>query len=240
MTGCILEIDELGKSFGGQRAADGLSLRLDRGEIRCLIGPNGAGKSTALQLIAGLQQPDAGRIVFAGEDITRAPVHERAQRGIGIKFQVPSIFSALSVRQNLRIAVQANDAAGEPVAARVDDLLHLLGLDGRVREAAGSLSHGQKQWLEIGMAVGRGPDLLLLDEPTAGMSPQETERTGELIAALNRAGLTVLAVEHDMRFVRQIASRVTVMQAGRVFFEGTPDEVMAHDGVGAIYLGAAA
>lgn len=232
----ILELVNLRKRFGGQTVTDELNLCVGRGEVRCLIGPNGAGKSTALQLVAGLLTPNSGQIVLAGQDVTDLDVYKRFRSGMGIKFQIPSIFDDLTVGQNLRIACRW--AGGRAASAeRVEELLDLTGLVASANARAETLSHGQKQWLEIGMAVADEPLLLLLDEPTAGMSPAETEKTGDLILKLGMKGTTVLAVEHDMHFVKQIATRVTVLDRGRVFFEGSVDEVLSNDGVAEIYLG---
>lgn len=234
----LLEIQGLRKHFGGQVVTDGLDMRVSPGEVRCLIGPNGAGKSTALQLIAGLYRPDDGHIVLRSVDVTHMTVYRRFRAGLGIKFQIPSIFGDMTVRQNLRIASHHGGNGNASTAERVSELLDLTGLDAWAAVPAATLSHGQKQWLEIGMAVAAKPRLLLLDEPTAGMSPSETMKTGELILRLNREeGVTVLAVEHDMHFVKQIATKVTVLQRGRVFFEGTVAEALSDESVAEIYLG---
>ena len=211
---------------------------LQQGEIHCLIGPNGAGKSTLFRLILGEHQPTSGQIFYRGEDITRARPFERIRRGISVKFQVPGIFKALSVRQNLEIALQ-HHLDGASLENEIARLLSFLKLESAAYQAAGNLSHGQKQWLEIGMAVSLKPQLLLLDEPTAGMTPDETHATGEMVQALNAEGVTVLAVEHDMAFVRQIAQKVTVLHFGRIFAQGSIDEITRDDRVAAIYLGQA-
>jgi len=234
----ILETHALYKHFGGLNATDGVDLRIAAGELRCLIGPNGAGKSTLFRLILGTYPPSSGRITFRDEDVTRLAPHERVRRGISIKFQVPGIFLDLSVEQNLRIALQRVVARREETA-RLETLLDLLGLQ-QVRDmAAGALSHGQQQWLEIGMAIALKPALLLLDEPTAGMSPEETFKTGELVKRLNGEGMTIVVIEHDMTFVRQIAQRVTVLHFGRVFDEGSLDDIVRNEDVARIYLGQA-
>jgi len=166
-------------------------------------------------LILGEYLPTSGRIFYDGHDITRAKSFARIRRGISVKFQVPGIFKALSVRQNLQIALQ-HHLAGHSLGEEIDRLLEFLKLKDTEKQLAGDLSHGQKQWLEIGMAIALKPKLLLLDEPTAGMTPDETFATGEMVQALNRDGVTVLAVEHDMAFVRQIAQSVTVLYLGEV------------------------
>jgi branched-chain amino acid transport system ATP-binding protein len=234
----LLETRGVKKSFGGVYAANGVDLRVAAGEIRCVIGPNGAGKSTLFKLILGTYAPTGGSVLFDGEDITGLRSHVRVQRGLSIKFQVPGIFDALPVDQNLRIALQRT--AGRSLREEaIDRLLALLDLSGRRRELAGALSHGQQQWLEIGMAIACEPRLLLLDEPTAGLSPEETFRTGELLKRLNAEGMTVIVIEHDMTFVRQIASRVTVLHLGRIFDEGTLDDIVKNERVAEIYLGRA-
>ena len=232
----LLETRDLNKWFGGLHVTGGVDFALQSGEIHCLIGPNGAGKSTFFRLILGEHLPTSGQILYEGQDITRAKSFERIRRGISVKFQVPGIFKALSVRQNLQIALQ-HHRTPEELDGEIDRLLEFLKLTEARHQLAGNLSHGQKQWLEIGMAIGLRPRLLLLDEPTAGMTPDETAATGEMVQALNREGVTVLAVEHDMAFVRQIAQRVTVLHLGKIFAQGTIDEIVADERVAAIYLG---
>ena len=232
----LLETQALHKHFGGLHVTNDVNLALEEGEIHCLIGPNGAGKSTLFRLLLGEYTPSAGRILYAGKDITALPAHVRIRRGISVKFQVPGIFPALTVRHNLVIALQ-HHLEGHSLQAEVDRLLRFLNLHDDAGQRAGSLSHGQKQWLEIGMAVALKPRLLLLDEPTAGMSPQETRATGDMVHALNADGVTVLAVEHDMDFVRHVATRVTVLHMGKIFAQGTIAEMEADERVAAIYLG---
>jgi branched-chain amino acid transport system ATP-binding protein len=232
----LLETQALHKHFGGLHVTNDVNLALEEGEIHCLIGPNGAGKSTLFRLLLGEYTPSTGRILYAGKDITALPAHARIRRGISVKFQVPGIFPALTVRHNLVIALQ-HHLQGHSLQAEVDRLLRFLNLHDDAGQRAGSLSHGQKQWLEIGMAVALKPRLLLLDEPTAGMSPQETRATGDMVHALNADGVTVLAVEHDMDFVRHVATRVTVLHMGKIFAQGTIAEMEADERVAAIYLG---
>ena len=234
----LLETRDLTKFFGGLSATNGVDIKVAPGEIRCLIGPNGAGKSTLFKLILGTYAPTAGTILFDGEDITRLRSHSRVQRGLSIKFQVPGIFHALSVEQNLRIALQRTVAYAAR-NAEIERLLGLLDLTHQRSALAGNLSHGQQQWLEIGMAIACRPKLLLLDEPTAGMSPEETFKTGELVKRLNAQGMTVIVIEHDMTFVRQIATRVTVLHFGKIFDEGTLDDIVQNEDVVRIYLGKA-
>lgn len=234
----ILETRGLNKRFGGLRVTNNVDFALQPGEIHCLIGPNGAGKSTFFRLVLGEHMPSSGQILYRGEDITRLKPFERIRRGISVKFQVPGIFKALTVRHNLEIALQ-HHLDGASLKSEIQRLLSFTNLEGAEGQLAGNLSHGQKQWLEIGMAVSLKPQLLLLDEPTAGMTPDETYATGEIVQALNAEGVTVLAVEHDMAFVRQIAQRVTVLHFGNIFAQGTIDQIINDDRVAAIYLGQA-
>jgi ABC-type uncharacterized transport system ATPase subunit len=232
----ILETRGLNKHFGGLHVTADVDLALEEGEIHCLIGPNGAGKSTLFRLILGEHTPSSGSIFYAGEDITTLKSFQRIRRGMSVKFQVPGIFKALSALHNLQIALQ-HHLEGGSLNAEVERLLGFLNLSEVGTQPAGNLSHGQKQWLEIGMAISLKPKLLLLDEPTAGMSPTETHATGEIVKALNADGVTILAVEHDMSFVRQVARQVTVLHLGRIFTQGTIEEVVADERVAAIYLG---
>ncbi len=232
----LLETRRLNRRFGGLLATADVDFTLERGDLHCLIGPNGAGKSTFFRLLTGTYPPTSGAILYQGEDITRLRAEQRVRRGISVKFQVPGIFSALSVAQNMEIALQ-HHLEGHGLTGEVARQLAFLNLTHEAAQQAGNLSHGQKQWLEIGMALALKPTLLLLDEPTAGMSLEETRATGEMVLALNRDGMTVLAVEHDMAFVRQVARAVTVLHVGRVFARGSVDQIMADDRVAAIYLG---
>lgn len=232
----ILQAEKLNKSFGGVHVARDVDFSLEGGEMHCLIGPNGAGKSSFFRLVLGEHKPDSGHIFFMGENITKARSFARIRRGMSVKFQVPGIFKALSVRQNLGIAFQGH-LHGHDLEATIERVLEFVNLTDFAQDAAGALSHGQQQWLEIGMAVGVEPKLLLLDEPTAGMSPDETHKTGEMLRELNAQGITILAVEHDMAFVQQIASRVTVLHFGAIFAQGSVTEIIAHPGVAEIYLG---
>jgi branched-chain amino acid transport system ATP-binding protein len=204
--------------------------------VHCLIGPNGAGKSTLFKLIVGTYAPSSGAVLFRGEDVTAARTYERVRRGMSIKMQQPSSFRELPVRQNLHIALQ-HHTDPRRVGEEEDRLLELLGLSASADIPSGTLSHGQQQWLEIGMAIALKPALLLLDEPTAGLSLEETERTGELILGLTREGMTVLVVEHDMAFVRQVAQQVTVLHLGSIFARGSVAEITADPRVAEIYLG---
>lgn len=232
----ILETKNLSKHFGGLHATNGVDLSIESGELRCLIGPNGAGKSTLFKLILGSYPPSGGEILFNGENITKLLPYRRIEKGISIKFQVPGIFEDLPVTQNLVIALQ-HRMPKERSQAELERLLTLLDLQSSRNKRAGELSHGQKQWLEIGMAIALAPSLLLLDEPTAGMSPEETFKTGELVKKLNQQGMTILVIEHDMAFVRQIAQKVTVLHFGKIFVEGSLNEIVNNEDVARIYLG---
>jgi ABC-type uncharacterized transport system ATPase subunit len=232
----ILQTQGLRKYFGGLYAINGVDLVVEEGELRCLIGPNGAGKSTLFKLILGSYAPSEGRILFRGADITSLRPHLRVQRGMSIKFQVPGIFLELPVEQNLRIALQ-RVYRGAALDRELDRLLDLIEVRHQREQPAGNLSHGQQQWLEIAMAVALRPAMLLLDEPTAGMSPEETFRTGELVKRLNASGMTIIVIEHDMAFVRQIAQRVTVLHFGQVFDEGSLERIISNEDVVRIYLG---
>jgi ABC-type uncharacterized transport system ATPase subunit len=232
----ILETEGLSKRFGGVTAIDDLNFAVREGELHCLIGPNGAGKSTLFKLIVGRYPPSAGRIRFRGRDITHLPSPARIRAGLSIKMQVPGIFPELPVEQNLTIALQSRFDRAE-VRREIERLLHFVELENEAGKPAGQLAHGQKQWLEIAMAVGLRPTLLCLDEPTAGLSAEETRKTGEMVLGLKREGMTILVVEHDMTFVRQIAENVTVLHFGRQFAQGTIDEIVADTEVQEIYLG---
>jgi branched-chain amino acid transport system ATP-binding protein len=232
----LLETRKLNKHFGGLHVTNDVDFTLEPGEIHCLIGPNGAGKSTLFRLILGEYLPSSGHVFYAGQDITTLKPFQRVRKGISVKFQVPGIFSALSARQNLEIALQ-HHLEHISLTQEIDRLLGFLNLTEAQAQLAGNLSHGQKQWLEIGMAISLKPQLLLLDEPTAGMSPDETRATGEMVKMLREQEVTVLAVEHDMAFVRHVADRVTVLHFGRIFAQGSIDEIIADEGVASIYLG---
>jgi branched-chain amino acid transport system ATP-binding protein len=209
-------------------------LELAAGELRCLIGPNGAGKSTLFGLLSGLHKPDTGRILFKGEDITMFPPYRRVRKGLCQKFQTTRIYRDLTVAQNLMIASGLR-VGGD--AERLEWALRTLGLGSELDVRAGELPHSHQQWLEICLTLATEPDLLLLDEPTAGMTPDETALTARFLIDLNKHGLSVLVVEHDMAFVRYIARRVTVLHNGRIFSEGTLAEIETNQEVRRIYLG---
>lgn len=233
-----LAVENLNKRFGGVIATDNVSLRVPRGGIQCIIGPNGAGKSTFFSLLAGIQRPDSGKITFNGIDITRLQPAPRVRQGLGLTFQTNRVFHDLSVRQNLEIARASASRAEDQVR---QDRYHLaldrFGIAAHDETPARKIPHHQRQWLEIVMVLACGPDLLLIDEPTAGMSPQETSNTARVLRELNQTGLTLVVIEHDMTFVREIAQRVTVLHQGRIFADGSLDEVTQRADVRDIYLG---
>jgi urea transport system ATP-binding protein len=243
--GITLYLEEITVSFDGFKALNDLTLYIRPGELRCIIGPNGAGKTTMMDVITGKTRPDRGSAWFGQSiDLLGLTEPEIASAGIGRKFQKPTVFEHHSVFENLELAIAGDRAVWRLLIARltagqrqrIDEVLEIIQLADRRHERAGSLSHGQKQWLEIGMLLVQDPRLLLVDEPVAGMTPQETERTAELLNSL--AGKhSVVVVEHDMDFVRSIARTVTVLHEGHVLAEGTIDEVQADPKVKEVYLG---
>ena len=230
----ILSTNGLTKKFGGLTAVDSVDFTVDEGEIRCLIGPNGAGKSTLLELITGQLTPTDGDIYFDGNELTDMEPHRRMDAGISIKFQSPHIYESLTVEQNLRVPLQRTDRDIEAVLART---LDRIALAEKANEPASDLSHGEKQRLEIGMAVTLDPALMLLDEPVAGMSVDETADIAELIRSLHDDGMTFLVVEHDMEFVRKISEQVTVLNQGSVLTQGPIEAIENNEEVRRIYLG---
>lgn len=241
----ILYLEGLNKSFDGFKAINDLNLYIETGELRCIIGPNGAGKSTMMDMITGKTQPDSGQAWFGQKlNLLKMDEPEIAEAGIGRKFQKPTVFENLSVVQNLELAMAQDKRVWPLLTARlsgeqsalIDEVLEIIGLEELARGSAGKLSHGQKQWLEIGMLLMQKPALLLVDEPVAGMTHQEMERTAELLTSL--AGKhSVIVVEHDMDFVRSIANKVTVLHQGSVLAEGTMTEVQNDPRVIEVYLG---
>jgi branched-chain amino acid transport system ATP-binding protein len=232
----LLEVRGLSKAFGGVRATNGINITLRSGELRCIIGPNGAGKSTLFKLLMGMIMPDAGTVRFAGLDITRAQPHRRAHLGIGIKLQSMGVYQDLTVRHNMLVPLH-HLREGQELDAEIFRLLEPLRLADKTERTAATLSHGERQWLAIGMVLAMKPKLLLLDEPTAGMGVEETRATGELIRTLNQQGVTVLVTEHDMAFVRQLQSPITVLHFGAVLADGSLAEIEQHAEVRRIYLG---
>ena len=234
----ILQTRGLHKSFGGLTVLNGLDITIEREGVRCLIGPNGSGKSTLLKTIAGIYRPDGGEIRLSGTRIDGWQPYRIVRGGVSMKFQIVSVFRELTVYQNIRIPAQRLLKDGADRNERIDALLDLVGLARHSDMVAGTLSHGQQQWLEIGMAIATEPRLLLLDEPTAGMTPEETRQTADIVLRLNREWRTAtLVVEHDMSFVRYIGRRVSVLHQGRIFFEGDIELVRANPEVARIYFG---
>ena len=231
-----LQTQGLVKMFGGLKAVDAISLEFPAGELHCLIGPNGAGKSTFFNLLAGRYRPTEGRILLEGRPIPRLLPHQRAQRGIGIKLQVPSIYRDLSVQENVWLAAFAKMSSTPQAEAAVDGILARIGLVERAGSPAGELSHGEQQWLEIGMVVASSPEVILLDEPTAGMTHEETIRTVELVRSLAKTA-TVVVVEHDMEFVQRLDAPVTVLHEGRILAQGRLSEIRHDQRVLDVYLG---
>ena len=240
----VLDIEGLTVSFDGFKAIDSLNLYVDKGELRVIIGPNGAGKTTLLDLICGKTRASSGRIRFMGKEVTRMPEHEIVREGIGRKFQTPSIYENLSVWQNLEVSFPRGRSVfgalafkcDDEVSERVRSVAQEINLGDQLDTEAGLLSHGQKQWLEIGMLLMQNPDLLMLDEPIAGMSVREREQTAELLKRIcvNRS---MIVIEHDMDFVKKIADKVTVMHQGKILAEGPMDRVQADPRVIDVYLG---
>ncbi|WP_336366040.1 urea ABC transporter ATP-binding protein UrtD [Marinobacter sp. C2H3] len=243
--GPILYLEDVTVSFDGFKAINNLNLTIDDGELRCIIGPNGAGKTTMMDIITGKTRPDTGSVWFGSRhNLLRMNEPDIASLGIGRKFQKPTVFEALSVFDNLELAMATDKRVLPTLNARltadarerIDTVLETIGLEALRDKPAGILSHGQKQWLEIGMLLMQKPRLLLVDEPVAGMTEQEMERTADLLTRL--AGQqSVVVVEHDMGFVRSIARTVTVLHQGSVLAEGTMDQVSNHPDVIRVYLG---
>ena len=248
--GVALYVDEISVSFDGFKALNKLSLTIDVGELRCIIGPNGAGKTTMMDCITGKTRPDSGRISFGSNiDVLRMSEPQIAQIGIGRKFQKPTVYEQLSVFENLELALKADRSvraalfhrlSGEQMD-RIAEVLALIHLKDDAQRTAGLLSHGQKQWLEIGMLLMQDPKLLLLDEPVAGMTDEETERTAELFLSLE-GNHSLVVVEHDMKFIGELtqgkaSKKVTVLHEGSVLAEGSLADVQANDKVVEVYLG---
>lgn len=245
MTDNILDIENATVDFSGFKAIDGMDFSMETEELRFLIGPNGAGKTTLLNLITGIVEPASGSVTFREEhDITNYDEHELAQLGIGRKMQAPTVFSSLTVRENLALPLGSDENIsalfssldGEEVD-KLESVAEEIGLEEQLDRPASELSHGQQQWLEVGLLLVREADLVLLDEPIAGMTGPERIRTGELIDEMSQ-NRSVLVVEHDMDFVRQFGRHVTVMHRGQVLAEGPVDEVQSNERVRKVYLGA--
>lgn len=240
-----LYLDGVSVSFDGFRAINNLALMVAPGELRTIIGPNGAGKTTMMDIITGKTRPDSGEVLFAGRiDLTKLDEVAIANLGIGRKFQKPTVFENLTVFENFELALKSARGAWKTLAGRLNSealdrigwALDTVGLESKVEDIAGSLSHGQKQWLEIGMLLVQDTQLILLDEPVAGMTDAETKQTAELILTL-KGERTLVVVEHDMEFVRDLGARVTVLHEGSVLSEGTVDHVQNDPRVIEVYLG---
>lgn len=243
--GAILTLEKVSRIFGGLMAVNYASLSVRKGELRALIGPNGAGKTTLLNLITGIHTATAGRILFKGEDITRLSPDRISHRGISRTLQITSLFSGLTVYENIWAAAQSRRRFFNPFARperwadvreKTGEMLELTGLVGKAETVCSELSYGDQRILEMGIALSTGPELLLLDEPTAGLSTQESMALVKRMRAMLR-GQTIVLVEHDMGVVMALSDRITVLHYGEVLAEGTPDEIMANDEVRKVYLG---
>jgi urea transport system ATP-binding protein len=243
-TDYLLALEGVTVSFDGFKAVDGLNLYIDKDELRVIIGPNGAGKTTVLDLICGRTKVSSGSIKFKDQEITGLKEHEIVRRGIGRKFQTPSIYEDLTVFENLEISVpRGRNVAGAllwnrtpEVVERVREIADAIFLEDHLDHLAETLSHGQKQWLEIGMLLMQDPELMMLDEPVAGMSVSERTRTAELLERVSK-GRSVIVIEHDMKFVESIARRVTVLHQGKVLAEGSMTKIQDDPQVKEVYLG---
>jgi branched-chain amino acid transport system ATP-binding protein len=246
MSAPLLHIDGLVKRFGGLTATDQVQLKVLPGEVHALIGPNGAGKTTLIHQIAGALAPDAGRVLFDGVDVTSLAMHKRVLRGLARSYQITTIFKRLSVLDNIALAVQARDGHGlglwrpaRQERQRYDEAAALaaqVGLGQRLQTLSGALAHGEQRQLEVGLALATRPKLLLLDEPMAGMGPDESEQMVQLLLGL-RQHCTLLLVEHDMDAVFRLADRISALVFGRVIASGTPEEIRRHPEVQKAYLG---
>ena len=244
--GSIIYLEDVTVDYDGFKALNGLNFYMDYKELRVVIGPNGAGKTTLLDVISGKVQPSVGRVIFGrGTDLVGRRENEIASLGVGRKFQTPSIFANLTVRENLELALaRASKGVLATLQARfsgeqrerIETTLETIGLAPQAGERAGGLSHGEKQWLEIGMVMVQDAELLLVDEPVTGMTDEETEKTGRLLQGIAEER-AVLVIEHDMEFVRQIARKVTVLHLGTVLCEGPVDQVQNDERVMEVYLG---
>ena len=240
----ILELKDVTKAYDAYKVVDEFNFKVNQGELRCLLGPNGAGKTTTIDLITGRQKATSGTIIFDGRKITGMREDKIAKRGVGRKFQVPAVFKELTVRDNLQVALNKNTDpfsnmfrfSRKEGRERLQQVVELAGLQDRLDELGGNLSHGETQWLEIGMVLTQNPKLLLMDEPTAGMTEQETQKTSEIFNRL-KGDHTLIVVEHDMAFVREIADVITLMHLGKTLAEGPMEEVENDPKVIEVYLG---
>ena len=241
----ILTLEGVNKTFDGFKAINDLNFYMDQGELRVIIGPNGAGKSTMMDIITGRTRPDTGKVEFGkNTDLTKLNEYRINRLGIGRKFQTPSVYIDHTVFENIWLSLEGSRSVWSTLFSRrtpaqndrIQEVLKTVALEHKAHTKAGELSHGQQQWLEIGMLLAQNPKLLLVDEPAAGMTDEETAKTGELLMSL--AGKhSVIVIEHDMTFVRQIARKVTVLHQGHVLCEGTVDEVQSNEKVIEVYLG---
>jgi urea transport system ATP-binding protein len=240
----ILSVEDLTVSFDGFRAVDGLNFYVEKDELRCVIGPNGAGKTTLLDMICGKTKPSHGRIHFKRYNLGDMIEYQITRAGVGRKFQTPSVYEDLTVFENLEISYPKRRGIlgslffkrDQALLEKIDQVAEQIFLHEVLRHKAGQLSHGQKQWLEIGMLLMQDPELLLLDEPVAGMSAKEREQTAELLKAISK-GRSIVVIEHDMAFVRLIAHKVTVLHQGKLLAEGSMDQVQNDERVKDVYLG---
>ena len=232
----LIELQDTCKCFGGLKAVDHVNLAVKDGDLHCLIGPNGAGKTTIFKLIMGIYVPTKGRMIFSGKDITKLPTWKRVREGISIKMQVPGVYLDLSLYDNIRIAIQ-RCASSKNMSSEIERLIELVGIKEIGNPLVRNMPHGQQQWLEIAMALASKPKLLLLDEPAAGLGPEETEFTAEIVKRINDQGTTIIFIDHDMDFVAKLAKKTTVLHYGKVFGEGSFEEVHNNPDVINIYLG---
>lgn len=234
----VLEVRDVRKYYGGIHALDGLSLSVRRGEVHCVLGPNGAGKSTFFKTLIGIERPTSGSIIYNDRDITRFPPYRRVRAGLSVKFQNLRVFGELTVGQNMFIALRRNHHYHE-IPDRTRALLSRIHLRGSEDRLMRHLSHGEQQRIAIAMSLASDPQVVLLDEPTAGLSVDETRMVADIIADVNDRGVTVVVIEHDMDFIRSLNGRVSVLHYGRLFAQGTFAEIAENDDVRQIYLGAA-
>jgi branched-chain amino acid transport system ATP-binding protein len=235
MAAPLLETRDLNMRFGGVHAVRNVNFTLAEGELRCLIGPNGAGKSTFFKMLTGQLQPSQGQVCFRGYDISNAHAHQIARMGIGIKTQVPNVFDGLSVRENIWLSASRIHSSARADEA-VDEMLERIGLSASAERLVGQLAHGQRQWVELGIVLSTDPELILLDEPAAGMTHEEVNKTAELVREINRSK-ALIVVEHDMQFIRMIAKKVTVFNQGSVLVEDDVENILRNPLVRDIYLG---
>lgn len=239
----ILKTEVLTVEFKGFRAISDLNFTLNRGELRVILGPNGAGKTTMMDLITGKTKPTSGTIQFNGNDITGMDPYMVSKKGIGRKFQGPNVFDNMSVLDNIEVAFKGNHGVfkalvykrNQEINDKIEDILDKINLQDKIDQMAANLSHGERQWLEMGMLLAQDPELIILDEPTAGMTIDETFKTGELIQSLFK-NRSIIVVEHDMAFVRQVAQTVTVLHQGKLLAEGTLDQIEQNKTVQEVYL----